>query len=278
MTLFSFKRLAKRSRRFLMRLPRSTWPTPPHSSTSDPLFYFLLTPSNSGSTAIADFFCQLAHVTGLNAKYEGQWLVPGLSRSDRWESAKPVNYDSVRATWIAEYEHIRSVNPTITALFEKSPPNLVRYQELKQIFPHSVFVASNRDPYANISSRLHRYYYNFTGSREQRRDMIDSLIRRWIETSSIIKQLVEIKQIPLLTYERFCESPQEIFRAFGFATTGSQFDKDFKVRVKEYQPQGIVNMNETQVGKIDEDDIARISLNLKDHVELLEFFDYGIRL
>lgn len=249
----------------------------PSSATNpDPLFFFMLTPANAGSTAIADFFCQIENVTGLSRNYEGQWLVPGLSDEQRWNADKVVNYHSVRAVWLAEFEKRRLKKPSLSGVFEKSPPNLLRFSSLQETFPHSRFVVNNRNPYASIASRFFRYHLAGAASAAVRTRKLQELAIHWLETSRHLREAARSANMPVLSYEQFCEEPSQIFDVFGIENYEAQVKKDYRVTVKDYEPQRIRNMNEKQMGKLTTEDTKNISDVLRTGQEILDFFGYRL--
>lgn len=66
----------------------------------------------------------------LENRGEGQWLVPGLCQEDRWNPDKQVDYASVRAVWMNRFQMLKQFTPGADVVVEKSPPNMVRLEQL----------------------------------------------------------------------------------------------------------------------------------------------------
>ena len=120
------------------------WPKPDFRPNDEPQFIFWLTFRNSGSTAIAQLLSTNPLVALLNKRGEGQWLVPGMCEHDRWDEAKPVDFDSVKAVWLNRYQQIkaRRTDREIKYILEKSPPNIMRIRSLIGLFRKTIAVAS----------------------------------------------------------------------------------------------------------------------------------------
>lgn len=250
------------------------WPVPQDVEVIDDPFLLLLTPPNSGSTAIATFLGQMDAIATLHdRKYEGQFLVRGLREADRWWPEKYVDYKSVAGVWKTRIDALRSERD-FTYILEKSPPNLVRYKALLRILPNTRVVVNNREPYANIVSQLHRYY---TGpDAELRRvDAIRFLAEQWLYRSRMLRAACVDDGYPVVTYEAFCANPMAIVQAFGLDETG--LSGSHKVKVKDYDAQEIRNMNAEQIGMLSPKDIGEISEILARAPDLVGFFGYEVR-
>ncbi len=138
-------------------------------------------------------------------------------------------------------------------------------------------MVNNRDPYANIASKFKRYYLPKALDYAERIKVFRSLARDWIARSGILSRAVLEDGFPLLTYETFCVEPQLAFRKFRLNSEGQSSIATFKVRVKDYVPQAIANMNDEQIASLAEEDIMVISDVLRGSPQLIKFFGYEIR-
>ena len=184
------------------------WPLPKYDQNVEPHFLFLITPPNSGSTAMAKILNTSHRAMLLNPKGEGQWLVPGLMEEDRWDEKKFVDYDSVKAVWLRKYQDVQALVQNIDVVIEKSPPNMIRIEKLASKFQDYSLLAINRDPYARCASILYRYNDADKLSSENRLQKLRRITVKWTLLSRIIKKLVMSKNVPLVTYESFCDNPQ----------------------------------------------------------------------
>lgn len=197
-----------------------------------------------------------------------------MSKPDRWWPEKFVDYSAVCGTWAQRIAALRQEGE-LRFIFEKSPPNMVRYEKLRRIMSEVAFVVNNRDPYANIASQLGRYgARDFSGVAQT--EIVAHYARLWLYRSRFLRKAAIEDGYPLLTYEMFCASPERAFEAFGLDPGESAHSK-YHVRVKDYGAQAITNMNDKQIALLDPEDIAVISRVLAAEPELLAFFDYEIR-
>jgi len=252
------------------------WPLPDYEPGIEPLFVFLLTPPYSGSTAIAKFLATAPQIGLLQKKGEGQWLVPGLSESDRWDANKPVNYSSVKAVWLSAWQNLRTEGGGMpSVVIEKSPPNLVRIKRLARLFKSVSFIANNRDPFANCASVLTRQHNPGSLSQLERRTVMKNLAKAWIMRSKLIQILVQDLNCPFCSYEEFCKKPASLLDKLELPkSVVSQIDLDPVIKVKDYKPQNIANQNSRQIKYLNESDFEVIGETLDSHKQLVEFFGY----
>lgn len=272
------RKLAKNIVNAITRVIKPRWPTPRYDENNQPHLFFLITPPYSGSTAIAKLLDTSSRTMTLVPNGEGQLLLPGLCEEDRWEPKKEVNYDSVKATWLAEFQKRNRLEPQIDVVIEKSPPNMVRIDELLALFADYSLLANNRDPYAYCASSFYRNHEANKISAEKRKEVLEQLANNWLIRSGQIKAIISKYEIPLLTYERFCEQPAAILELLKLPEgVIDSIDFGAKVKVKDYTAQPIVNHNARQISSLTEADLASISQILAADLPLLELFGYQLR-
>ncbi len=242
-----------------------------------PQLLLLLTPPFSGSTAIAAFLAQLQGAIGLARRYEGQWLVPALSASNRWQSGIDVDWADVARKWGAVIDAAPADAMPIRYVIETSPPNMVRYQGVISLFERISVVVNNRNPFANVASVAYRMTPDLDDkTSEDRKEIIDGIVKSWIKRSALLKDIAQTETFPLLGYENFCADPLQVFETFG--VQGPQAVEDYAVSVKDYPAQPIRNMNAEQIARLTAQDIGQIQDALSGHGDLLGFFGYSARL
>jgi hypothetical protein len=259
--------------------PASTHrPRPPFAAQEQPHFLFIVTPPFSGSTAIAELLHSSAQIGFLQERAEAQWLVPGLCADARWDAGMPVDYASVQATWLARWQQLHTADPALRVVVEKSPPNMVRLEALAALFNEVSLLANNRDPYANCASILYRMHNGAQLSAAQREQQLRTLATHWLLRSARIRELVSRLDIPLLTYEQFCDAPASILGKLNLPPgVAETIDVQSQVRVKDYPMQGIANQNQRQIALLGDGEIAAISEVLAPQQELLDYFSYELR-
>lgn len=88
----------------------SSWPQPEYNNNDQPHFLFILTPPNSGSTAIAELLNSSPNSMVLTPIGEGQHILPDMhDRPERWDKKIFVDYKSVKAVWLNTYQQVNTL-------------------------------------------------------------------------------------------------------------------------------------------------------------------------
>ena len=254
------------------------WPKPKYRNGDQPHFFFLITPPNSGSTAIAKFMDSSPRTMTLTPNGEGQWLVPGLSAGDRWNADKKIDYQSVKSVWLNAYQEKKLTSHEVDVVIEKSPPNMMRIVDLASQFSDVSMLANNRDPYANCSSRLYRYNKEKDINSSRRETILTDLAEVWLRRSRLIREIAENAGVPVLTYEQFCENPSLLLDMVSLPEgVAETISLNAQVKVKDYAVQSIVNQNDRQISDMTSDDIKVLGKVLGREEALLDYFGYKLR-
>jgi hypothetical protein len=253
------------------------WPCPGHNIEKEPHFLFIITPPYSGSTAFAQILNSSHSTAFLQKRGEGQWLIPGMCETDRWDPKKMINWESVRSVWLDRIENIQLLVQNVELIIEKSPPNLVRIDQLIKIFPNHSLVAFNRNPYANCSSILYRKHYPQNKSEKENIKIVSRLADKWLFRSRWIKKWIDEMQLTYITYEEFCAEPTTcVSKLAANLPALKTVDINKSIKVKGYKMQKIVNFNEVQISKLKQKEIDAISGVLTADIKLVSFFGYDI--
>jgi len=233
---------------------------------------FLLNPPNSGSTAMAILLLTAPRAWSATPNAEGQF-VPDVKEEMRhrpWDPAIDFDWKRIKQCWL------NLQPPHKTLMIEKSPPNLLRVRSIMRVFENSVFVISNRDPYASISSIVHRYFHS--DLEEDRRNLMRQQANMWLFRSE--RQIDNITLLRgrsvITTYETFCQFPNGLLNNLYSLCGDLEIDISKKLGVKEYPPQRVMNMNDRQISWLTEEDIAVISEALSQNKQVVDFFGYRI--
>lgn len=213
----------------------------------------------------------------LHPKGEGQWLIPELCDNDRWDDQKKIDFKSVKAVWLNQYQRINRLTQNIEVVIEKSPPNMVRIEALAAQFLSTSFIANNRNPYASCASRLYRRHDTKELTPEERKAILMGFTRDWINRSTWLQALVLKLGISLVTYEEFCDSPSTLTTALPLPPeVVKTINYNALVSVKDYQPQKITNQNHRQISNLSNDDIDTMNIALQKSQALMSFFGYAL--
>ncbi len=239
-------------------------------------FLLLLTPPSSGSSAIAKYVCQSTKIGGLtySASHEGFDIVHCVyANRALCNPSLYINPGIVAERLAIEINKLKQNYPEMEYIFEKYPDNVCRYKSLLKIIPNTKVVANNRNPYAQIASAMKNKYGYMQHNRFY--ESVEECIHYWLVWSEYIREACEKDNVPLVTYEQFCDNPDTIISAFGLEE--GEFKKDFHVsNVKDYAPQGIENMNEKQIALLSDLQKETITEALSEHEELLAYFGYEL--
>lgn len=250
-------------------------------------WFFLLTPPNSGSTALARLLVTASRVACLNEPAEGQWLVPQMRSAARWDPGHPLPYRTIRAVWL---QRLRQVAPAGEVLVvEKSPANLCRYRSLVEAMrPMPSHLATLiRDPYATIGSWDQRYgpevmsaewgacQGRTAGGHEG--DHFRYLASVWLERAAMVLAARSEATVNL-RYEDLCEDLPSCLRLLATAAPMlNDIDPAAMVRVKDYPPQSIQNLNSRQYDRLSPSQIGAINQVLAEGESILQELGYALR-
>jgi len=267
----------KRGARRLFSPVNDPWPFPPHAVESSPHFLFILTPPNSGSTALAQTLLTVPGSALLHPKGEGQWLVPGMCVEARWDPSHRVEWSSVRAVWLARVQFLRSLVHRVDLVIEKSPPHLVRFDQLVDTFPASSTLAFNRHPFGQCASALGHSLEGGSLTPAQRIEEVRRIAGKWVDRSNWIRRWVLETGAPYLSYERLCASPAESLGRLSErlqALSGVHARPD--LRVKSYATQPLRNHNARQIASLSAEELEIAAEVLGRDPDLLDFFGFDL--
>jgi hypothetical protein len=114
------------------------------------MYLFVLCPPYCGSTVLWKLIATSDHVSALPS--EGQFLpeVEGVMRQAPWDADFEMPWEQIRAVWDRYWNHDKQV------LLEKSPPNLLRTDQIREHFQPVQFVMMVRNPYAHCEGLMRR--------------------------------------------------------------------------------------------------------------------------
>jgi hypothetical protein len=291
----------------------------------EPHFLFVITPPYSGSTALAQVLNTARGAAILHRTGEGQWLVPGMCAEDRWNPSKPMDWDSIRATWLCRVAELRGVaeppavvephvpeprrvdelrrvpeprqvaesgavaperppaavegaaveGAAVEVVIEKSPPNLVRVDQLIKAFPNHSLMAFNRDPFAHCSSVLYRHADPAHKTDAERVDAVRMVAHGWLDRSTWLRRWIEELHVVHFTYEEFCAEPATCVETLAeLVPVLTTADTSSGIRVKDYEQQELENHNARQIGLLRAPELDAISTVLRTQPALVEYFGY----
>jgi len=248
---------------------------PEFDETNEPHFLFILTPPYSGSTALIQLLNSGSRTMILEKRGEGQRLLPGLFEPDRWDPGKKVNYQSIRAVWLNKYQHEVNSGRKIDVVIEKSPPNMMRIEKIISTFNNYSLLANNRNPYALCSSNMYRRFNAQDMPVSKRKEILTDLAKKWIIRSKKIIELTAKLNLPIITYEVFCDNPFLILNKLSIpAGVAESIDFNVNIKVKDSELQPIINQNERQISNLHISEIETLKKLFLEEADVLAFFGY----
>jgi hypothetical protein len=226
---------------------------------------FILAPRFSGSTLLAELVANSPSVTALPV--EGQWLpeaVGVLGRPDRWDDRATIDW----AAACRAFE--RHWSPFAPIRLEKSPPHLLRADQLAHAFPSATFLVLMRDPYAVVEGELRR---------NQQPDAA-AAASFWIRCAARQRQTLERwpGRSLLVRYEDFTTDPQKFrLRLLSFLPVLGNIE--LAVRGESRNVRGvtlreIVNLNAEKIARLDDSQRVAVAGVLAQHEDLCRYFGY----
>ena len=248
---------------------------------------FVISPNNSGSTFLANALAtsratwnlgvEGQHVLGFrgpSTRSSGArliWAAPHWV--DRFADPAAYDWDVNRRAW---YFQAHALDPRAGVLVVKSPPFLLSVPTLARRFANPRFLFMLRNPYAMAEGILRR------GSEQT--IPVGADLRRIVARHIVAcfrRQRENVDRYAgegiFFTYEQMCAAPETVAAAIRRAVP-EMVDLDLRRRlaVKGMYDQQLTDMNTTQIGRLDVDDIA--ALNAVFHEERDVFRNFGYKL
>ncbi len=256
--------------------------------TADFHWFFVATLPNSGSTALAHLLSSAPAAGMLTSNGEGSWLIPDLSDARRMDPLRYVNYDVLRSVWTTMAGARGAATKVIV---DKSPANLCRIREILATFAMApcTMVSFTRDPYAVCSSWAKRYpemamanaYLPegnpeppVSGAEDRRFWMLGTIC------GSRMRTMIGLRDVTDLTirYEDLVVRPEDAIAHLTRACPLlAGISADAPVRVKDYEPQKLTDMNAAQIALLSPRQVEMITLGLRPFVEAVRSAGYELR-
>lgn len=270
------KRLKKRAKVLHEKGESNPWPTPRVKIEREPHFFFVITQPYTGSTALAHVLNSARGAALLHPTGEGQWLVPGMCDETRWNPSKVMNWESIRATWLKRVMTLNSERH-VELVIEKSPPNILRIDQLIKVFPNHSLTAFNRDPFAHCASVLVRHHDPGSKTESEREEVVRKLATGWLDRSRWVRRWVQELKVVYFSYEEFCANPEDCIAKLTTSTPAFKtVNVDHTFQIKDYESQKLANQNARQIAVLSQREIDAISEQLRGDPALVQFFGYDV--
>jgi len=242
-------------------------------------YVFVLAPPWSGSTVLArmvatspDLSSFFDSDTEAGYRGEGQFL-PGvreMMRTRPFMRDTEIDWHQVHRVFHNNWDLSK------TFLLEKSPPNLIRAEQIAAVFAPVWFVSMVRNPYAHVEGIDRRTPRVLRSSAEQ---CLYYLQGQMVNACALEHNIT-------VTYEAFTERPAEIANQIETFIPGIgplDYESDFRARavgddmaVERSKARKLRNLNDEKIALLSRDDIEEVNRVLEQHLEIIEFFGYDL--
>jgi hypothetical protein len=231
------------------------------SSDAEPQYLFVLSPPFSGSTILHNLLATSPSVSTLPA--EGQHLREAAEhmRGEHWSPNLEVPWEKIKQVWDDAWEGNGPI------FLEKSPPNVLRAEEIKKHFQPSSFIIMMRDPYA-FTEGIRRRNNNFGVIRG---------VKLWVRIAKYQKKNIEnLNSVIFFNYRIFTGSLGcTVANILEFIPELEVLSPDRVVGWGENRKEPVIrNLNPTQIRRLSNGDINRINHVLREVPDLLKYFNY----
>ncbi len=232
-------------------------------------FLFILSPPFCGSTLLNQIISSSKNVSVNNelGTREGQTL-PKINKllfydSRKWDHNYSVNWTYVKKEWEKYW------NLSLPILLEKSPPNLVRANDIINYFKPSYFIVFYRNPYAHCESLIRRRNNNPTEAAkfalkclEFQKKNIDELDNAF---SISYEELTNNTSLTAQGLIKFLPELEDI-----------NYNQEFSAHNFRNEKMKITNLNSENISRLSKEQINEINIIFKHKKSILDYFDYKI--
>lgn len=231
-------------------------------------YLFILSPPFCGSTLLTQIINSSKNVSCNNniGLMEGQHLPIAkdlLFTKDRWSVDKKIDWIKVKNIWHKYWDISKPI------LLEKSPPNIIRADKIKQYFKKVKFICLVRNPYAQIQSNLRRYNTD-----------IKEATSNYINYLKFQKENLNKYDSILIKYEDLTEKPEKekkkIIKHFHQLKDINIHLKFSAHNIRKSKKLHLTNLNKESIAKLSKVQLNAINNILKKEESILSYFKYSI--
>ena len=227
-------------------------------------YIFVLCPPYSGSTILWKLVATSEAVSSFPK--EGQYLpeTAEMMGNRPWKQETKMPWDKIKPLWETYWDLDKPL------LLEKSPPNLIRTDEILEHFNPVYFLIMVRNPYALCEGLIRR---NRRKPHKAARKTIKML--RWQAENA-----EKLENAICFTYEELTENPQAVaakIEAFIPQIGSLDYGQKFKVHsIDGTIKREIVNLNPKKIDNLSPKHLRAINMIFKENVDILEYWGYEL--
>tara|TARA_B100001093_G_scaffold520511_1_gene617197 strand:- start:4088 stop:4903 length:816 start_codon:yes stop_codon:yes gene_type:complete len=232
-------------------------------------YLFILSPPFCGSTLLNQIISSSKNVSCNNniGTREGQTL-PGVKKimfdQKRWDEKNKLPWNKIKKIWRLHWFLKKPI------LLDKSIPNIMRVNQLKDFFHPSYFICMVRNPYAICEGVMRR---SNKSALEAAKFTIKCFIYQMQNNNNH-------KDIIFFSYEDLCDNTTNTITKIK-TQIGELYDinpnQKFKAHnFKTKKSMCITNLNNEKIKKIKKKDLIVINKHFNQNKKVLDFFNYKI--
>lgn len=225
-------------------------------------YIFILCPPYSGSTVLWQLLATSPLASALPC--EGQVLaeVKDIMRHQPWNAATQMPWATIKAVWERYWDLSKPL------LLEKSPPHLIRAQEIAAHFNPAYFLIMVRNPYAHCEGLLRRK----KGTATEAAEFTVRCLRLQAENATRLKHTL------CFSYEQLTDQTQHIaeqITAFIPQLGPLQHTRQVKVHSMDGDVErGIINLNAPKLSQLSAAEFDEINQVLCRHADVMAYWGY----
>ena len=229
-----------------------------------PSYLFVLCPPYSGSTLLWKLLATSGSVSALPR--EGQFLdeVSDIMREGPWDRSRQLPWPQIKAVWARYWDHDKPL------LLEKSPPNIIRAQEIAQHFRPLQFVLMVRNPYAHAEGLQRRNGWPL----RRAANFALMCLRTQLENANSLDNTL------VLTYEQLVADPAQACAALArFQPALADMDPGASFEVHSVDgtvDRPITDLNAKKIAVLSKDDLATLNASFEPARDVLEAWGYAL--
>ena len=227
-------------------------------------YLFLLCPPYSGSTLLWKLVSTSANVSSL--PLEGQFLpeLKDTMRASPWKAEATLPWDEIKRVWETYRDNSKPL------LLEKSPPNMIRTDQILQHFEPVRFIVMVRNPYAQAEGLMR--HNNWTAKRAAN-----------FATMCLRTQLANARKLDdalVMTYESLVQDPaRTCSNLASFAPELGDVDPQASFEIHSIDgtlKRPITDLNGKKIAALSAADIATMNEVFAQHRETIEAWGYDL--
>jgi hypothetical protein len=227
-------------------------------------YLFVLCPPYSGSTLLWKLLSTSANVSAMPT--EGQFLpeLEELMRDKPWDANHPLPWPEIKRVWESYWDKDKPI------LLEKSPPNIIRAQDIQAHFQPVKFIVMVRNPYAHCEGLMRRNHWK--PARAANFSMM--CLRTQLQNTQ------DLDNALVLTYESLVQNPARVcdqLAAFVPELGDIDHSADFEVHsIDGTVNRPITDLNSKKIASLPADALATMNEIFMQQRETLDAWEYPL--